>query len=142
MWGLFVVRPLQAQLSKNHRKYKGFSEDMMTLENNNELLRIISDTIENNKNWIFIKHELFCLTFHGTILKNVSLLFYISRNWVVFINIFAARNVQLFCFWMTRVQSPAGCPLSSLMTGSISLRRCYSWSAATLMWNPHEMETL
>ena len=88
------MRPLQAQLSKNHRKYKGFSEDMMTLENNNELLRIVSDTIEPNKNWIFIKHELFLSsTFLGTTLMNVSLLSYISRNWPYCINIFDAQNI-------------------------------------------------
>ena len=90
------MRPLQAQLSKNHRKYKGFSEDMMTLENNNELLRIVSNTIEPNRNCIFIKHELFWYnTFLGTILMTVSLLFYISRNWSAFMNICIARNIFL-----------------------------------------------
>lgn len=141
-----VLTPCEVSLSWDHSKHNSqrIIESIKALVRTWWHLKITMSFLElyptqlNRTKIVFSSNMSYFGTFLCTILMNVSLLFYISRNWSAFMNICVARNI--YFFWMTLTLLQSGCPLAGLMAGSIQFARCYSWSDTTLMFSPHEMQ--
>ena len=96
-----VLKPCEVSLSWDHSKHNSqrIIESIKALVRTWWHLKITMSFLElcptqlNRTKIVFSSNMSYFGTFLGTILMNVSLLFYISRNWSAFMNICVARNI-------------------------------------------------